>query len=228
MSAPVNSAMGPEIAVLLEAWSAVYVEIPKVACSSIKVALAELLAIEIEHEDPHQTPFPTVACELTASGPLYPGLFSFTFVRNPWDRLVSCYRDKILGEVDGFTHFILRPGVADCLARFEAFRPGMSFDRFVRAVASIPDEEADPHFRSQSCFVTNRSGEIAVDFAGRFESLEVEFAEIGERLGIPAMNLPRLQAAPVRRDYRGYYTTTTRKIVAGRFGNDIELFEYRY
>lgn len=27
------------------------------------------------------------------------------YFRNPWDRLVSCYRDKIGGEVDDFTDF---------------------------------------------------------------------------------------------------------------------------
>ena len=37
----------------------------------------------------------------------------------------------------------------------------MSFDDFVQAVASIPDDRADEHFRSQHSFVTNTEGVIA-------------------------------------------------------------------
>jgi chondroitin 4-sulfotransferase 11 len=127
-------------AVLLEQYRAVYVEVPKVACSSIKIALAGLLGIDLAASggDPHKAPLPTPASRPSGSA-LYPGLFSFAFVRNPWDRLVSCYRDKILGEAPDFTSFHPTRGVAYCLARFGAFRAGMTFEDFVAAVAAIPD-----------------------------------------------------------------------------------------
>lgn len=89
----------PRTAVLLEAYNAVYIEVPKVACSSIKIALASLLGIDLDAlgGNPHEVDFPAPR---TLAGPgLYAGLFTFAFVRNPWDRLVSCYRDKIMGEV---------------------------------------------------------------------------------------------------------------------------------
>lgn len=50
-------------------------------------------------------PFPEPPPGETISTRLFPGLFSFSFVRNLWDRLVLCYRDKVRGEVDGFTEF---------------------------------------------------------------------------------------------------------------------------
>src|SRR5262245_19417577 len=108
--------MGPEVTVLLERYAAIYIEVPKVACTSLKVAFAQLLGIDLDNSggDPHQASFPSTAYSNYAYGPLFQDLFAFAFVRNPWDRLVSCYRDKIAGEVDGFTHFTSRPGVADC------------------------------------------------------------------------------------------------------------------
>jgi chondroitin 4-sulfotransferase 11 len=220
----------PEITVLLQPYGAVYIEIPKVACTSLKVAFAELLGVALDGfgGDPHQAQFPSIACRSDAHGPLFPDLFAFAFVRNPWDRLVSCYRDKIAGEVDGFTRFDIRPGVADCLAGFAEFTAGMSFEEFAMAVASIPDTEADAHFRSQHTFVTNEAGAIAIDFVGRYESLHRDLEYVQRRTGLPNIRLPRLQASRGRVRYRDYYTTRTRDAVAERFRDDIELFAYAY
>lgn len=220
--------MGPEIAVLLKSCGAVYVEIPKVACSSIKVALARMLNMSLEDGNPHEMVFPSAACDLTDDGPLYPGLFSFAFVRNPWDRLVSCYRDKILLEVEGFTSSTIRPGIANCLAGFDEFWPGMSFTEFIDAVASVPDEFADAHFRSQHTFIVNRSSNVAIDFLGRYESLNNDLARVQKLANLPELKLPRLQAASTRVRYREFYTRRSRERVAERFQTDIGLLGYEF
>lgn len=222
--------MGPEASILLHRYAAVYIEIPKVACTSMKAAFAQLLGINLAHSggNPHQVSFPSPARSRNANGPLFPGLFTFAFVRNPWDRLVSCYRDKIAGEVAGFTGFTIRPGVADCLADFATFRAGMSFDDFVTVVVSIPDAEADAHFRSQHTFVTNEAGELAIDFVGRYETLLIDFQHVQQRLSLSDIHLPWLQAAPSRVNYHDYYTSYTRQMVAERFQKDIALFAYEF
>ncbi len=223
--------MGPEVSVLLEGYTAVYIEVPKVACTSLKVALAQLLGMDLAASaggDPHHASFPSVAPAEDAHGPLFPDLFAFAFVRNPWDRLVSCYRDKIAGEVDGFTRFTIRPGVADCLAGFDAFTADMSFEQFVMAVASIPDSEADAHFRPQYTFVANGVGELAIDLVGRYETLLTDLQRVRECTGLPEINLPRLQAAPRSVNYQDYYTASSRRLVAQRYQGDIELFKYEF
>jgi len=215
--------------ILLERYGAVYVEIPKVACTSIKTAIASLIGVSLTETEgnPHEARWPTPAAP-GRSGPLFPSLFTFAFVRNPWDRLVSCYRDKIRSEVDGYTYFTIRPGVANCLARFDAFFAGMSFDEFVRAVASIPDEEADAHFRSQHTFVTNEEGGLAIDFVGRYERLAEDFRFVEQAIGLPTIELPRLQAAREPRTYAAFYTAETRRIAADRYGRDVEMFGYAF
>lgn len=155
-------------------------------------------------------------------------LFVFAFVRNPEDRLVSCYRDKIRGEVADFTGFDPERGAAHCLAGFESFHRNMSFEAFVRAVAQIPDVEADAHFRSQSDFLTNARGEIAVDYVGRYETLAQDFRTVCERVGLPTLALPRVQAVPSRIRYAEFYTAQMREIVAERFAEDVELFGYSF
>jgi hypothetical protein len=217
-----------EFSVFLKPYNAVYIDIAKVASSSLKAAFASVLRLDLDRTggNPHEVEFPHPPEANRASQRLYPGLYTFAFVRNPWDRLLSCYRDKIQGEVADFTLFS-QSGVARCLQRFDAFSANMSFEEFVYAVSSIPDEDADEHFRSQHKFLTNDRGEIAVDFVGRYETLNADFRYVAERIRLPeGISLPRLQANPRVVRYTDYYTAMTRDIVATRFAEDIALFSY--
>lgn len=216
--------------ILLRPYNAIYISVPKVACTSFKTAFADLLGLSLESVkgDPHRLRYPSPLPIAGLQRLLYPGFYRFAFVRNPWDRLVSCYRDKIKNEVEGYTHFTIRPGVANCLARWSAFEPDMSFDDFVVAVASVPDSEADEHFRSQHTFLTGRNGALAADFVGRYERLAEDFALVQQKTGLPNIELPRLQAARKVAKYAGYYSPKTRDLVAERFRTDIAMFGYEF
>ena len=128
--------------ILLKPYRAIYISVPKVACTSFKTAFARLLGLNLDRArgDPHRVWYPTPVPIGSLQRLLYPGFFRFAFVRNPWDRLVSCYRDKIRNEVDGHTYFTIRPGVANCLARFDAFVADMSFDDFVGRYERLADD----------------------------------------------------------------------------------------
>ena len=218
------------LAILLEAHSAVYIEIAKVASSSLKVAFAKLLGLDLTavDGDPHRLDFPSPGAADLNAPRLFPRHWTFSFVRNPWDRLVSCYRDKIGGEVTDFTGMSER-GVAHCLDGYEAFTAGMSFEEFVDAVARIPDEDADEHFRSQHWCLTNAAGDLAVDFVGRYESLASDFEHVAKRIGLPSgISLTRLQANPFPSPYVEFYDARTRDLVKHRYARDIDSFDYRY
>lgn len=212
--------------IYLESNCAVYIDIAKVASSSLKATFTSVVGLAMQSDDPHEINFPSPPIPDASKERLYPGLYTFAFVRNPWDRLVSCYRDKIVGEVSDFTEFSDK-GLAHCLSVYDEFSANMTFKEFVYAVNSIPDNHADEHFRSQFYNLVNASGEIAIDFIGRFEKLDFDFSLIVKQIGLPeSTTLPRLQAAskPVR--YSDYYTDTTRKIVAERYERDIRYFFY--
>lgn len=187
-----------EFSIFLKPYHAVYIDIAKVASSSLKAAFASVLGLDLNAVggNPHEVEYPCPPESNRAGTRLYPGLYTFAFVRNPWDRLLSCFRDKIQGEVGDFTLFS-QSGVARCLQRFDAFSANMSFEEFVYAVSSIPDADADEHFRSQHTFLTNDQGEIAVDFVGRYETLEADFRYVAGRIRLPeGISLPRLQSNP--------------------------------
>jgi len=219
--------LSEEFSIYLEQQQAVYIDIAKVASSSIKAALASTLKLPLVSGNPHDLEFPRPPISSSAGEQIYPNLYSFAFVRNPWDRTVSCYRDKIVGEVPDFTSFS-DSGVAHCLSRYGVFKAGMSFDEFVRAVASISDEQADEHFRSQAGYVTNLKGRVAVNFVGRYENLADDFEYVARHIGLPVgLSLPHLQRAP-KKDFAAYYTAETRDLVARRYAQDIDLFEYQF
>ncbi|MBA2443050.1 MAG: sulfotransferase family 2 domain-containing protein [Rubrobacter sp.] len=147
----------------------VYVVTPKVACTSIKTALLPLFGRDPAEAGDRGHAHKILAREgaivsgdrfLSGLESRYRGYFKFSFVRNPYDRLVSCYYSKINPKVVGIDQ---EPHDGAEL------RPGMSFREFAEAVCSIPDEKANVHFRSQHLAISRGAGDgLPVDFLGRF------------------------------------------------------------
>jgi hypothetical protein len=135
---------------------------------------------------------------------VYADLFTFAFVRNPWDLLVSSY------------HF-LRRDRSHRRGRL-AVRLG-SFARYV-------DYELHRGKLLQSRMLTSHHGRLLVDFVGRFEAIEADFAATCRHLRVAAQ-LPHVNAMP-RADYRTHYTPRLAATVADGFGEDIERFGYAF
>ena len=221
----------------------VYFVIQKVACTSVKTALLPLF-------DPDVAPFVATRMDGTqvvqvhklfdrsncqiGKGELLKGLdnklsdyFEFTFVRNPWDRLVSCYSQKIVTvpKLLGFKRANLNPS-----GEKDRFYPGMQFADFVEVVHATPDEEANPHFRSQYLTVCDPEGRIMADFVGRFENLFEEFVAVSQTIGAPELELPaHLQSHSRKsRPYTDFYDERLKGLVHERYQKDIEMFGYTY
>ncbi len=144
---------------------------------------------------------------------LYDRLFKFAFVRNPWDLQVSSFhhirreRPHLLGPHQDFAAFLRH--------KLDPARPYQY--------------HIDTSIERQSDYLVDLHGNVIVDFVGRYERLEEDFAEACRRIGIAPPALPHRRRATDRgRDYRSYYTDETRALVAEHFRADVEMFGYRF
>jgi len=222
-------------AIKLDDYRIVYIPIPKVACTSIRSVCVDLLDFEL----PENAWKPSVllskemdkyidvkkrdASLITAlQAYRLTGFWKFAITRNPYDRLVSCYSEKVCKNIEmaGFVN-----GVSKGFVRYKRFYGNMPFKEYVEAVCDIPDSDADPHFRSQHTFITSPKDEVYVDFLCDFEDLELLTNELRSRTGRD-VSIPHMLKSN-RSAWENYYTEEIRAMVAKRYKMDFELFGYK-
>jgi len=130
-------------------------------------------------------------------------LFSFAFVRNPWDWELSHYR------------YICKHDSHPNHAEVSALG---SFSEYVRW-------RCDGRFQTQESFLVH-DNQTVVDFVGRFENLAADFGYVCERLNI-AFRLPKLNRT-IHEDYRSAYDDRTRELIASTYASDINRFGYSF
>jgi len=137
--------------------------------------------------------------------------FSFSFVRNPWDKVASHYAYRVQTNQTGLGE-----------------RP-VGFNEWVR----LAYDEQDPRyydqpkmFMAQTDWLTDENKEMVVRFVGRFESLGEDFSRVCEALGRD-VKLPHLKRSS-RGDYRTMYDSGAVEIVTRRFADDLARFGYSF
>lgn len=160
-----------------------YVVNPKVGCSSILWTLQRLERgddavlperVGTIHERDH-SPLPRPSeLGLSVDSLRDPSYFKFTFVRNPFDRLLSCYLQK-LTRLSDQSRLVLKR-----LGRDETDPPGVDFPTFVSLVTGEDPLTMDPHWRVQS--IQTLQGLADYDAIGRFEDFDHDLERIGTRL----------------------------------------------
>ncbi|OEH92145.1 sulfotransferase family 2 domain-containing protein [Bacillus solimangrovi] len=144
--------------------------------------------------------------------------FKFTFVRNPFDRLVSCYeskyrKDKKMGKQKlHFDEYL-----------FGYIKKDNGFEDFVRKVVKLPDHLADRHFQSQYNLIYDRKGKSRVDFIGKYENLTEDFKDIKDQYNL--RDLPHFNNTG-KRNWMDYYNIDTARMVRKKYANEIEKFGY--
>lgn len=124
----------------------------------------------------------------------------FTCIRNPWDRAISFY--------------------------FSPHNKNHSWNRneFIRMLDKIHPMTTFLHLPTH---VENIKPDQNINFIIRYEDLHKGFSKLCDILGIAKKDLPVLNKGS-RQSYLEYYDSELIQIVAERFREDIEIFDYEF
>ena len=131
--------------------------------------------------------------------------YSFTFVRNPWDKMVSSYFYELKWIKDKKLNFL----------------------GYVKNSPEINKYHNKAHRREQYQYIIDQSNEPAVNYIGRFENLQQDFDIVCDKIGIPRQKLPHVNKTK-HKHYTEYYDDETREIVAEKYKKDIEQYGYTF
>ena len=200
----------------------IFIHVPKTAGTSIEK--------ELGFSGPRHN---TALQYLTHFADIWGKYYSFAFVRNPWDRVLSLYlyrRQNLRREAEvslTFTQWLARSAEyvrsGDNLALNRAFAPRYG----VGTVVKDDLEGWRVKFDSTLHMLTDENGELIVDFVGRYERLQQDFDTVCARIGIEPRVLPILNRTE-HRPYWTYYDEESERIVAELFHRDIVQFSYAF
>ena len=146
----------------------------------------------------------------------YSDFFTFTIVRNPWDRLYSAYK------------FLQKGGIN--IHDKNAFETHLStykdFEDFVLNGLNEKIIWEIMHFIPQHEFVCDKNGQIIVDYVGRFENLNKLVDKINDILK-SEFKLEHYNKTN-KKDYKDIYTTEMIMKVHQIYQKDIDIFEYNF
>tara|TARA_B100000900_G_C20462536_1_gene667893 strand:- start:127 stop:849 length:723 start_codon:yes stop_codon:yes gene_type:complete len=144
--------------------------------------------------------------------------FKFTFVRNPWDKLFSCYRYLKMGGHSNY-HMQWKNTVLDTYDDFNSFVEGWLNEKNIHTFS---------HFLPQSWFLTDYKNNILTDYIGRFENLEHDYKEICSVLNTNTELEHFNKSDKVKKNYYEYYNDKSIDIVYKLYKKDIKLFKYDF
>ena len=144
--------------------------------------------------------------------------FKFTFVRNPYDRIISFYHH--------FAH------VRGTLLEPDSYRPAPRYHGYHDFLNRILDDKLwkdDLHFKPQYTFIDVDQ----MDFIGRFENFENDINHIFQMLNMPKyIQLPHDRKSNYTGKCdcpyptRGFFDTKSANNMYKYFQNDFDLFGY--
>jgi len=145
--------------------------------------------------------------------------FKFTFVRNPYDRLVSAWSFfisclKSINNDVNFETFVYRI----VRGEFKLLTKDKSSEDFINI---------EWHILPQTVHIYDESGNLLVDFVGHLENFQSDLNKVCEKLKIRYFDVEKIREnSSNHSDYKDYYTPELKRMVYEHFKNDFKLLGY--
>ena len=202
----------------------IFLHIPKVAGTSIERFLREI-DLEIPQKVLRKRGFSHFLND-------HPDYFAFSFVRNPYDRLVSAWKWGELkfskeGELPfykkerpvSFEEYVLL--TTDLEYRKDNQNLWSEYDEY----HTLPQFEFFPHLNGGHYFTDKISSAFACDFIGRFENLHEDFNTVCSNIGIKEFKLPHVYNSKTFKQAFDW-TSELKEKVYNYYKKDFQLFNY--
>jgi hypothetical protein len=212
----------------------IYVSIAKNACSTFKYMVYKQLFNEDYNADKKKMTIheffyhhPRFSVRNSCK---FSECYSFCFVRNPFDRLVSAYLSKIkdppITEIS--MNAKMKDGIPKNIAILDGnLKKGMPFDQFIMRLTENPDIFNNEHFAPQVSFL-NKTSWDSLNYLGRYETLQEDWKKICEEASLGEINLLHRNKSENRQHYNEYYDKYTRHVVENLYKQDLDAFGYSY
>lgn len=201
-----------------------FVDIPRTSSSSIKVELGRHFGFPYGKSNLTDKGFSTaqvIPDHLPAkymrnqlgSG-IWDGLYTFTFVRNPWERMVSMYFYRLLKG---------------------HYSEDLTFRDYVKQLKSLAEGHRPPLFANYvfylgcSDYIFDGDNSL-ISYIGRYENRASDIQEISAAIKCPELGVLFLQksSASNKEHYSFYYDEETKEIIGNIYSSDIKRFGYKF
>ncbi len=142
----------------------------------------------------------------TVSREQFDSYYKFTFVRNPWARAYSWYKNVIRDELH--------------LQKYK-ISSDISLAEFLRRFGGKGE------LRPQLYWLKTFQGSVSMDFIGRFESLAQDYEKVALALKLETSELPH-EIKGSGSNYRDHYDSQSKELVAKIYREDVETFGYTF
>jgi chondroitin 4-sulfotransferase 11 len=198
-----------------------YIHIPKCAGTSVVKSLKSYICVN--RIGPHEKG--KFIFSANGVGLKRDDYYVMSFVRNPWERLVSSFFYFIQGDI-GYPIDRKTWMMEKYKGCFEQFILDIDYWFNFIEEDSIYEDKFVPHFRPQLEYISDENGNCLCDFIGKQETLNVDFLQLSALLNISNNSLLHINQSN-HWDFTRYYTKRTRDIVMEYFQKDIEALGYK-